>query len=302
MNDIERMKALFDRQRSAPYQSAADVLFVYDTESVYYTASLRGTDPISPTLIDYNTLSAFRSGVIFDPVHIDDLARVDLSQYEVVIFGNTYALDDEERAFIHEEVAREGRDVVWFYAPGYLNDNEDTASAESISSLTEITVRPTTLSGAPEIATSLPADSTARYTLGDSTLRPIFSVEDPDAEPLGRFTQNGASAVARKTLDDHTAWYVSLPSRTAEPLKSILWRTDAHVYTRQGDIVYGGSGLLVVHTVEGGTRSVTLHDGTSVSLDLPDGPATAFLDPETGEELLTDYPETTDGVTVQYDE
>jgi len=301
MDDIERMKAIFERRMDEPYQSGADVLFVYDTESVYYTASLRGSDPVSPTLIDYTTLNAFRTGVLFDPLHIDDLDRVDLSQYDVVVFGNTYVLSDEERAFIHEKVARDGRDLVWFYAPGYLEEDGTGPTAEAISDLTEIELTPTSVPSAPTIEMALSADSTARYSLGDAPLKPLFRVTDDEAEPLGHFTQNDALAIARKSLDDHTAWYVGLPSKQGQPLQSILPETSAHIYSRQGDIVYGGSGLLVLHTDEGGTRTVTLQDGTPVSLELPKGPATVFLDSQTGEVLLKEYPTTTKEVKVQYE-
>lgn len=301
LRDIERMKSMVEARRDVPYRSAADVLFVYDTESFYYTASLHGSDPVSRTLINYNTLAAFRSGVIFDPIHADDLDRVDLSQYEVVVFGNTYVLDDEERTFIQEEVARGGRTLVWFYAPGYINETTSEASARSISRLTQIDVTPTSLSEAPEVSMSIAPDSTIHYTLGDEPFAPLFAVSDTDAQSLGRFVENGKSAVARKTFDDHTAWYVGVPSRETQPVQHILQSSGAHVYSDAGDIVYGGGGLLVVHTGEGGTRSLTLKNGKQVTLDVPEGAFTVLLDGKTGEVLLKGYPENPSGGTVQYE-
>ena len=301
MNEIERMKSLFEEQMETPYKSAADVLFVYDTESFYYTASLRGSDPVSRTLVNYNTLAAFRSGVVFDPIHVDDLDRVDLSQYEVVVFGNTYVLDEEERAFIQDEVARSGRTLVWFYAPGYVDETTSDASAESISQLTQIDVRPTTLSQVPEVSVSLSSDSTVRYTLGNEPFGPLFAVSDADAHPVGRYVETNETAVARKQFDDHTAWYVGLPSRKTQPVRHILQESDAHVYSDAGNIVYGGGGLLVVHTLDGGTRHITMRNGTQMTLDLPKGPATVLLDGETGEILLKEYPKRPPAVKVEYE-
>lgn len=301
LSDIERMTSIFEDRMDEPYRSAADVLFVYDTESFYYTASLRGSDPVSRTLINHNTLAAFRSGVVFDPIHVDDLDRVDLSQYEVVVFGNTYVLDDEERTFIQEEVARGGRTLVWFYAPGYINETTSESSARSISQLTQIDVAPTSLPEAPEVSMSIAPDSTIHYTLGDEPFAPLFAVSDTDAQSLGRFVENGKSAVARKTFDDHTAWYVGVPSRETQPVQHILQSSGAHVYSDAGDIVYGGGGLLVVHTEEGGPRSLTLKNGKQVTLDVPEGVFTVLLDGKTGEVLLKDYPENPSGGTVQYE-
>jgi hypothetical protein len=301
LSDVERMNAIFEDRMDAPYESAADVLFVYDTESFYYTASLRGTDPVSPALVNYNTLAAFRSGVVFDPIHVDDLSQIDLSQYEVVVFGNTYVLDDEERAFVRNEVARDGRTLVWFYVPGYVNETTNETSASLISRLTQIDVSPTSLSRPPpEISVSLSPDSTMRYTVGDAPFGPLFSVSDADAESVGRYAETGETAVARKRLDDHEAWYVGLPSTKTQPVQHILRCSNAHVYTDTGDIVYGGGGLLVVHTAEGGPRDITLKNGNHVTL-APPGPATVLLDSTTGEVVLKKYPKSPPGLKVRYD-
>lgn len=299
MADIERMTSIVHNRMDEPYRSAADVLFVYDTESVYYAASLRGTDPVSSTLIDYNTLAAFKSGVVFDPIHIGDLDRVDLSQYEVVVFGNTYVLSEEERAFIQEEVAREGRDLVWFYAPGFVKGA--SSKSEYIARLIQMEVAPISLPETPEIALSLAADTTVRYTVGERPVDPLFAVSDTAAEPLGHYTANGEVAFARKEHADHTTWYVSLPSKTLQPMQHILRESEAHVYNDTGDIFYGGGGLLVMHTEAGGSRSLTLKSGEQITVDLPDGAATVLLDDTTGEVLMKDYSEASEDVVKQYD-
>jgi hypothetical protein len=45
-----------------------------------------------------------------------------------------------------------------------------------------------------------------------------------------------------------------------------------------------------------------MQDGTQVTLDLPDGPATVLLDSETGEVVLKEYSEKPSEVKVQYEE
>jgi hypothetical protein len=283
MADIQEVKQLLESMLEEEYRSEADVLYVYDTESFYYTASLRGTDPVSNTLIDYNTLNAFKSGVVFDPVHISDLRAIDLAPYRVVVFGNTYLLTDEEVEFIQNSVARAGRTLVWFYAPGYTDGA--TLDPERISKLTGIRVAPTSLADIPKILLSLPADSTVTYKVGEEPFGPIFMVTDAEAEPLGRFSETNEPAVARKSFADHTAWYVSLPNTGIEPMRHILWESGAHVYSRQGDIVYAGAGILAVHTKQGGRHTVTLRNGKNLSFDLPEGASTLLLDSRTGELL-----------------
>jgi hypothetical protein len=229
-------------------------------------------------------LNAFKSGVVFDPIHISDLMSIDLTPYRVVVFGNTYLLTDEEITLIQNRVARDGRTLLWFYAPGYTDGT--TLDAARISELTGIQVAPTALSEVPEIILNFNADSTTTYRVGEEPLGPLFAVTDPEAEPLGRFTETDQVAVARKSLPGHTAWYVSLPNTDLEPMRSILWESGAHVYSRQGDIVYAGAGILAVHVKEGGKHTVTLRNGREVTLDLPEGSSTILLDSVTGEALV----------------
>jgi hypothetical protein len=281
---IQSAKELFESRLEEEYRTEADVLFVFDTESFYHTASLRGTDPVSNTLIDFNTLNAFKSGVVFDPIHISDLMRIDLAPYRTVVFGNIFLLNDTQRKFIRSRVARDERTLVWFYAPGYTDGA--SLDADRISKLCGIRVEPTTLSRIPEIELSLPADSSVTYRVGEGPFGPLFAVEDSDAVALGRFTETGQIAVARKSLDDHTTWFVSLPNKGIEPMRHILWESGAHVYSRQGAIVYAGAGILAIHTNKGGEQNITLRNGKSLSFDLPEGASTLLLDSRTGEKLL----------------
>lgn len=304
MTDIERMQTIIEDRIDTPYRSAADVLFVYDTESLYYAASLEGADPVSPALIDHNTLAAFRSGVVFDPIHLDDLDRVDLASYKMVVFGNTYVLSEAERRFIRERVARDGRHLVWFYTPGYVMDRAGGLAYSDpahVSSLTQIELTPLPPMDAPTVEMVASPDSTLRYTLSEDRVAPLFAVTDDAAQPLGYFAETEQVAIARKELSDHTAWYVSLPSRGLQPMQRILQEGGAHVYNDSGDIFYGGGGVLVMHTLEGGARSVTLKNGRSVVVDLPDGAATVLLDSDTGAVVLQDYSGERAAATVSYE-
>ena len=209
---------------NSEYRAEADVLLVYDANSFFTTGSLRRSDPVSNTLVDYVSLAAYRSGVIFDPIHIDDVTGIRLS--------------------------------------------------------------PITLNSIPEILIPGLADSTIRYRGADSLLTPLFAVTDQKAEVLGTYAGTSHASVAKKAGRDFTSWYIALPSKQPEPLRSILRQNGAHVYTTNGEIVYGGSGMLVVNTTKSGTHSVKLRNDTVRSFDLPEWASTLVLDPHSGNELL----------------
>jgi len=285
LSDIAAMRELFQARTEVPYTSGADVLFVYDTQSFYHTASLNRQDPVSPALIDYTTLNAFRSGVVFDPIHLEDLDTIDLSNYSTVVFGNVFYLTDAQREMIRQRVATDGRHLIWVYAPGYSDGTR--LDPAHITDVTGIAVTPTTIDGAPTIELATAGSAPFTTTLGSQPIAPLFAVTDPDAEPIATYAQTGEVAVARKTLDDHTAWYLALPSKTPMLLRTILHQTPAHRYTTENtDVVYAGNGIITLHTVTGGPREVTLRNGTTVSLLLPSEPTTLLLDAETGESLL----------------
>lgn len=284
LEEIQTMKRLVEKRLTQPYRTGADVLMVYDTRSFYHTASLRGTDPISNVLIDYNTLTAFRSGVVFDPIHIDDLHRIDLSPYRVVVFGNTMVMDAATRTMIRDRVAGDGRTLVWYYAPGYSDGR--SLDVAHMQDLTGFSCSPVHLDAAPVIECSFP-DTTVSYTVGTDRITPLFTVDGTGADVLGRFRETGQPAVVRKTFDTHTAWYVAAPNTGMEPLRSILRQSGAHVFTSDGGFVYAGNGILVLHVREGGTHHVTLRSGRRLMFTLPSGASTLVLDEETGESLMS---------------
>lgn len=291
LREVQALRELVEARLARPYVSDADVLFVYDTHSFTGTASLRREDPFSTVMIDHLTLAAFRSGVVFDPVHVADLGRVDLARYRAIVFGNVYQLTEVQRRDIRERVAAAGRTLVWYYAPGY----SDGASLDParIGALTGLRVEPISVTGAPAVEFTPPGAEGVRYTTGKATVTPLFAVDDPAAEILGRYAGTGRGAIARRAFPTHTAWYVAVPHTGVEPLRHILQTAGAHRYVEPPAFAYAGGGLLVVHThrPDGGAQEVRLRSGRTGRFELPAGYHTLVLDPATGEPLRPVVPE-----------
>ncbi|MBL8238198.1 MAG: hypothetical protein JNM66_12300 [Bryobacterales bacterium] len=76
----------------------------------------------------------------------------------------------------------------------------------------------------------------------------------------------------------------------APPIPMSEWRrifaeAGAHLYVDAGEIIHAGGGLLLVHTLNGGQRQLTLRSGKTIPLNLP--PKASWLfDAATGERLL----------------
>ena len=96
-------------------KSESDVLLVADPESVYYA-----NEKCAKTRAfgQYFARMTSRSGFVTDVYSFDDLVRIDLSRYKVVLLPATLFVDGERERLLRERVCCGGRTVVWVYAPG----------------------------------------------------------------------------------------------------------------------------------------------------------------------------------------
>ncbi|MGD0128739.1 MAG: hypothetical protein ABSF46_25580 [Terriglobia bacterium] len=274
------MKLQAERYRR-PFASGADVLLVFDTESFYYTAHNGHLDPVSTELVDGSTADLFRSGAAFDMVYLFDLEQLDLRPYKAVIFANTFCIDPGQRKLIQTKVAKDGRHLFWSCAPGLIDGA--TSDPEGISRLIEITVVSVTTSPARVVVQT--ADAPA-CTFGlEGSIEPLFAARDADATVLGKLQGSEHAGLARKQLAGHTAWFSSVPLRDPNLLRYLLKEAGVHIYDDQGDVVYAGSGMLIVHSVSGGPRTLSLRNGRRIETRLQ-AACTWVFDSETGEKLM----------------
>ena len=95
--------------------SAADVLFVVDPESAYHF------NEKAPVLNGYPWRirdELAKTGFAYDTCSFSDLAEIDLSRYRAVFLTDQVVVTPERRRFFEERLCRDGRTLVWFFAPG----------------------------------------------------------------------------------------------------------------------------------------------------------------------------------------
>lgn len=300
--DIRKVKAVFDKNLEREYTSEADVLMIYDTRSYFSLVSQTKKTNITNILVNWTATNTMKAGVVFDAVYLGDLDKVDLSRYKVVIFNNTFVLNPSERQFITDNVMQDGREVIWFYAPGYSDGEKLDAGLMSeliginlveADSLTLPVIKMAAPSAEPFVydirnaPAPVPNGILTDYHFADydSPYRPLFEVDDDDAVSLGVYNSSNRPAIARKKLPSSTSWYVGLPAYEPELMETLLHQTNAHIFSTDEVIVYSGSGLLSVHTKNSGIKNITLSNGTSVQLDMDEN-STFILNNETGEVIL----------------
>lgn len=120
-----------------------------------------------------------------------------------------------------------------------------------------------------------PSRSSHMAAMGDDSLNegPVFAVTDPKATVLGSLVHRDRryGVLAERRFADWTSLVVSLPFASREFLAALLDRTGVHRYLDgTKDVLLANKSLLLIHTREGGTKTVRLH-GSEALTDLTTG-------------------------------
>ncbi len=270
-------KDFFTDRLTIPYKSEADVLYVWSQDVFYYLKS--APLPITVNVLDHSIEHALRSGTVGDHVYDFDLELVDLNQYKAIVFMNVYKLSTAQRDYIQKKVAQQGRTIIWNYLTGYTNGEK--LDIDFVKSLSGINIERFTLEKAPEVHFLLPNDE---YKFSGA-IEPLFVVNDKGAEALAELKETHQTLIARKKLKDFVSVFCAVPLNGTNSFREIFREAGCHIYNEQNDFIYANSGLLMLHTKEGGKRNITLKSGKKLDLDLKEG-STILFDSTTGMEVL----------------
>ena len=111
------------------YRSSADVLVVFDTESVYYYGVYEGMQDKHNTYNHFDFADALeKSGAAYDMIWLYDLCKCDISQYKCVLFVSCDAMRKKEYEYIRKTVMSGDRTVAFMCNNGYILDGKTSLS------------------------------------------------------------------------------------------------------------------------------------------------------------------------------
>jgi hypothetical protein len=277
LKSIREEKAFFDQRKEHSYQSEADVLYVWDQESFYYMKN-RWT-PICYSILDQAFEEALRSGTSSDQIYLFDLDKVNLDQYKAILFMNVFKMDKNQREFIREKVAKNGRALIWNYLPGYTDGQSNNFSF--VEEQTGFKVNPFISDEKPTVAIN---HTNLEYSF-EGAVHPMATIAEPGIEVLATLKNSDDVIAARKKLKGHTSVFSTLPIHDSDYFRDIFRKAGCHIYNEVSDFTYANSGLLMIHTKEGCERSIHLKNGKTLNLNIPPY-STWLMDAESGEVLL----------------
>lgn len=290
---MKGMEAMLGRAKNYDRSSVAEVLVVADEYSLAY-GTFQMDDPDNPYTARINHgLAAFqegfiRSGTPFDCILMEDMPLVNLEQYKLIMFLNTYNVDDEMREFINEKVKIANRTVMWCYAPGLFNGNSESSEnmekltgIKIVSSNDESFINPKYMlteagrafmkqHGQQPINIPINMDikvATVLRKLGEKEpenknpegkICKLISVKDSEAEVLGVLPGTSEIMFVKKKMSGWTSMYSIIPVMPADLVRAIAKSAGVHIYSESNDAFYANKSYLVIHAAQAGIKTIQL--------------------------------------------
>ncbi|MBN2557678.1 MAG: hypothetical protein JXB33_02860, partial [Clostridia bacterium] len=271
-DEISALKETIEACRMKQHDNPADVLLVFDTEVFKYTAYNSKRDPITDAAcINTSYTMALRSGVAVDSIYLSDLEIADISRYKCIVFMNAFVLTPGQRAFISDKVCADGRHVLWFYAPGYIDGS--TAGVSNIKESTGLDIEKVANRRVP----SVKADG-VEFDLYELYEKLYESPSSYPSVDLFVAKAKGKPSIICEKRGDGTVWFSPVPFTAFSLFTRVFRESGAHIYCDEGDSMVAGAGILSIHTKDGGRRKINLRNG---------GVLETGLDP--AETILIDY-------------
>lgn len=115
-DNIRQMKEIWDRYAGQEFDSMAEIALIVDPDSSYY---VNQDHPLSTELVPKLRNKLNRLGAPFEVYSFNDLPSIpDFHRYKCVVFNMPFEITEEKGKILRELVLKDGRTVIWLYAPG----------------------------------------------------------------------------------------------------------------------------------------------------------------------------------------
>jgi hypothetical protein len=229
--------------RSKPGKSIAEILLVVDEESIYHTEcnSLFHGEMMRDMIRNANLC-----GAPTDTYRLIDLETLELSQYKLIIFLNTFKLLPEQWRRIETRIPKHST-LLWNYAPGVLTpdfhiDNIEKIIGMKVRERGQV-LRPQLLA---ESGSCLDGTESMRSKIDADIAYPLLEVVPSDKICVLARYEDSATAVASGQCDGRNVVYSALPLFRPEHLHRIAALAGCHLYVPANCTVYADSRFIGV--------------------------------------------------------
>ena len=270
MSDIAKLYRAAEKLAANPAPFApSDMILIADENNNYYTTEqLNIHNGPNYRTIRKTQRALMRAGLQYDFYYFSDLLANRTGDHKLYVFMNLFYLNDQQRKFI-DSLKRDGKTLVFLYAPGYLSDRG--VSVKDMSKLTGINIVSSNVRMKNSVFCASPLTKGIAGLpagIGNNMAGESFCIKDDKAVPLMYYSYSKEISGAYRDFGTHKVFYFAAPSPfTPEFLQQLAEFAGVRVYNRTpGDMfVQRRNDLAVLHGVEGNTNILDYPAGTELS-------------------------------------
>lgn len=263
---VKKLVKIGEKRKNMDLSSVAEIAAVYDAQSFFVTRhwraefpfrkGMKSTDFFTQWFMDAQARAFHRIGAPVDFLYRFDLTLENVKRYKLIFMVNNFFLSDEEVAFLKKLFCNSGVTVVWYYAPGFID--ERGLNLERMEKLTGFKFNVVTEPGEMMIATEIDKLND-QIVFGVKEKRiPRFEIVSGADEIWGSWTDLKSPAFGMRQAEGWKSVYVG-----AAPLPIILLRFMAEVagvklWSDRADIIRGTRDLALIISTENGMMKAAL--------------------------------------------
>ena len=215
----------------------------------------------------YRQKSVFdRVGVPWNIYLLDDVVAGRVPKMRAYFFLNCFQMTDAERTYIDAELKSDGRSLVWFYAPGYIEDDLDVSRISELtgmefSEIEEMRTWESQLEPEHPWAEGITHGS---YSQPRIEIGPVFVPQEEGLEVVGRWSDGGEPGLAVRRFDDWTSVYTAGPILSPLLLKRICEDAGAYVPVEGTEPAYVSRNMIGLHSAVARTERLRFDRPTRV--------------------------------------
>lgn len=224
MADIANNVEIYKKYEHLDSSSISEVAQFVSSESLYY---INKESYINSEHITFQRGAFSKLGAPYDCYSFNDIDRIDLSKYKLLVFSDAFMMTDEQREYIKSKVKGDGRSLLFVGPADYVNDSG--FSIERTCDMVEMKLEAETGE-----KTIIAYGDDYGHAVSPNTL---FKVVDDSCEAIGRF-ENGSVALAKVKKEDYTVYFSSLGNISTHVLREIAREAGVHIYTENDAAVF----------------------------------------------------------------
>ncbi|MBU2904101.1 hypothetical protein KO529_04835 [Arenibacter algicola] len=245
INEVVDTMSVRERLKEIDIDKIAEIAIFTDTESQFYLNQDSDVDDknIARQITEFSFLGAPHDSFTFS-----DLERAcDKKKYKLIFFLNTFKIPEDKLTYIETKLKKDGRTLVFLYAPGYITD--DAFSVDRMASVLEMEVKCEMKPTRNIImGKSLNQELTGTAFGYKTEVSPKFSVDDDNLTVFGEY-EDGGNAFALKQFENYNMCYAGSGTIPFRVLRELARNAGVHIYYEGNDPIYVNSRLVGIHHV-----------------------------------------------------